>query len=102
MKDSLCRSMSWMEPDILKQSNRAEWPVMLHNLCYLHAAIRLRARFGQGGWNCPADFANISFRELQVFTKFQHIFDLFFFIIFLVSASNINIKEVQYSAYLHK
>ncbi|XP_025098007.1 LOW QUALITY PROTEIN: dynein gamma chain, flagellar outer arm-like [Pomacea canaliculata] len=70
MKDSLCRSMSWMEPDILKQSNRAEWPVMLHNLCYLHAAIRLRARFGQGGWNCPADFANISFRELQESVNF--------------------------------
>lgn len=64
MKDSLCRSMSWMEPDILKQSNRPEWPAMLHNLCYLHATIQLRARFGQGGWNCPEDFGNISFREL--------------------------------------
>ena len=68
MKDSLVRSMSWMEPDILKQANRSDtqWPAMLHNLCYLHAAIQLRARFGQGGWNLPEDFLNIGFRELQV------------------------------------
>ncbi|XP_067674368.1 uncharacterized protein [Haliotis asinina] len=64
MKDSLVRSFMWMEPDILKQSNRPEWPLVLHNLCYLHAAVQLRARFGQGGWNAPQDLANIGFGEL--------------------------------------
>lgn len=66
MKDSMIRSFSWFEPDILKQSSRPEWPVMLHNLCFLHAAIQLRARFGQGGWNCPQDFFNIGYSCLQV------------------------------------
>ncbi|XP_052708586.1 uncharacterized protein LOC128183562 isoform X10 [Crassostrea angulata] len=65
MKDSMIRSFSWFEPDILKQSSRPEWPVMLHNLCFLHAAIQLRARFGQGGWNCPQDFFNIGYSCLQ-------------------------------------
>ena len=66
MKDSLIRNLSWMEPDILKQSSRPEWPAMLHNLCYCHAAIQLRGRFGFGGWNLPQEFATIGFRELQV------------------------------------
>ena len=66
MKDSMIRSFSWFEPDILRQSSRPEWPVMLHNLCYLHAAIQLRARFGQGGWNSPGDFNNIGYNCLQV------------------------------------
>ncbi|XP_041355189.1 dynein gamma chain, flagellar outer arm-like isoform X3 [Gigantopelta aegis] len=64
MKDSLVRSFSWMEPDIFKQSSRSEWPVMLHNLCYLHAAISLRSRFGLGGWNTPTDFHQIGYSEL--------------------------------------
>ncbi|KAK3577475.1 hypothetical protein CHS0354_032326 [Potamilus streckersoni] len=59
MKDSLLRSFTWFEPDILKQSPRAEWPVVLHNLCYLHAVIQLRTRFGFGGWNNPADLQQI-------------------------------------------
>lgn len=62
----MIRSFSWFEPDILRQSSRPEWPVMLHNLCFLHAAIQLRARFGQGGWNCPQDFFNIGYSCLQV------------------------------------
>ncbi|XP_052807484.1 dynein axonemal heavy chain 5-like isoform X7 [Mya arenaria] len=65
MKDSLVRSFSSFEPDILKQSTRAEWPVILHNLCYLHGAIQLRTRFGYGGWNSPADFKHIGNFELQ-------------------------------------
>ena len=55
-----------MEADILKQSNRSEWSAVLHNLCYCHAAIQLRARFGFGGWNLPHEFLSIGFRELQV------------------------------------
>lgn len=66
MKDSLVRSFNNFEPDILKQSSRAEWPVMLHNLCYLHAAIQLRTRYGFGGWNCPTDFRHIGNFEIQV------------------------------------
>ncbi|KAL4232681.1 hypothetical protein ACF0H5_007369 [Mactra antiquata] len=65
MKDSLVRSFNNFEPDILKQSSRAEWPVMLHNLCYLHAAIQLRTRYGFGGWNCPSDFHHIGSFEIQ-------------------------------------
>ena len=66
MKDSMIRSLSWFEPDLLRQSSRQEWPVILHNLCYLHAALQLRARFGQGGWNSPTDFNSIGFSALQV------------------------------------
>uniref|UniRef100_A0A2C9K4Z2 AAA+ ATPase domain-containing protein n=1 Tax=Biomphalaria glabrata TaxID=6526 RepID=A0A2C9K4Z2_BIOGL len=70
MKDFLSRSLTWMEPDILRQSNRPDWPAMLHNLCYLHAAIHLRTRFGGGGWNLPHEFSQIGFRELQEAVRF--------------------------------
>ncbi|XP_055889444.1 dynein axonemal heavy chain 8-like isoform X3 [Biomphalaria glabrata] len=70
MKDCLSRSLTWMEPDILRQSNRPDWPAMLHNLCYLHAAVHLRTRFGGGGWNLPHEFSQIGFRELQEAVRF--------------------------------
>ena len=69
MKDSLVRSFNNFEPDVLKQSGRAEWPAMLHNLCYLHAAVQLRTRYGFGGWNCPSDFQHVGNFELQVRQK---------------------------------
>ncbi|CAG5121560.1 unnamed protein product, partial [Candidula unifasciata] len=65
MRDSLMRSFTLMDADILKRSNRSEWPVLLHNLCYLHAAIQLRTRFGTNGWNLPYDFASLGNWELQ-------------------------------------
>ncbi|ESO89151.1 hypothetical protein LOTGIDRAFT_229063 [Lottia gigantea] len=70
MRDSLVRSFASLDYDVLKQGNRAEWPIILHNLCYLHATIQLRARFGQGGWNCPQDFKQIGFIELQEGLRF--------------------------------
>lgn len=71
MKDSILRSFTWFEPDILKQSSRPEWAIMLHNLCYLHAAIQLRARYGKGGWNNPSDFFNIGHSELMEALNFM-------------------------------
>jgi dynein heavy chain len=66
MKDNLVRAFSTMDPELLRQNNRSEWPALLHNVCYLHAAIKLRARFGRGGWNCPHDFLHIGNNQLQV------------------------------------
>lgn len=66
MKDSLIRSFNSFDSDILKQSSRQEWAPILHNLCYVHAALQLRARFGQSGWNNPKDFSKIGFTELMV------------------------------------
>ncbi|OWF37572.1 Dynein heavy chain 5, axonemal [Mizuhopecten yessoensis] len=71
MKDSLIRSFSSFESDILKQSSRPEWPLMLHNLSYLHAALQLRARYGQGGWNNGQDFLNIGINEIQEALSFM-------------------------------
>ena len=55
--------LAWKETDILKHSSRPEWPAFLHNLAYLHGALRLRARFGRGGWNVPSDFMRIGNTE---------------------------------------
>ena len=69
MRDLLVRSFQWImwqEPDIVKKISRPEWPVLLHNMCYLHAAIKLRARVGRGGWNNPSELANTSISDLIV------------------------------------
>ena len=73
LKDTLLRSfnrMQLMDIDMIKHSSRPEWPAVLHNLCYLHGAIRLRARFGRGGWNVPQDLMQIGNIELHVKTMF--------------------------------
>ena len=62
----MVRAFSSMDSELLKQNSRSEWPALLHNICYLHAAIKLRGRFQRGGWNCPADFMNIGNNQLQV------------------------------------
>ena len=69
IKDTLQRSFNWIsntDPDILRYATRPEWPAVIHNLCYLHGALHLRARFGRGGWNQPNDFLQIGNMELTV------------------------------------
>ncbi|XP_077863125.1 dynein axonemal heavy chain 5-like [Saccoglossus kowalevskii] len=53
MKDNMIRALCVLDAETLKSSTRTEWPPMIHNLCLLHGAIRLRARFGHAGWNRP-------------------------------------------------
>ena len=60
------KSFGWLDADVVKQSSRPEWPAVLHNLCYLHGALRLRARFGRGGWNSPLDFLSTGNSDLHV------------------------------------
>ena len=66
MKDGMLRALSWLDADFLRQNSRGEWAPLVHNLCYLHGAVRLRARFGRGGWNVPTDFLQIGNNELVV------------------------------------
>ena len=67
MKDSMMRCFAAYEADpMMKQTMRVDWPVFLHNLCYLHGSIRLRARLGRGGFNSPQDFLNIGNPDFQV------------------------------------
>ncbi|XP_074662754.1 uncharacterized protein LOC141915202 [Tubulanus polymorphus] len=65
MKDNLVRFFSNADTELLKISNRPEWTPLLHNLCYLHGAIKLRSRFGRGGWNVPDDFKHINDTQLH-------------------------------------
>ncbi|XP_073531710.1 dynein axonemal heavy chain 5-like [Phyllobates terribilis] len=46
--------LSWkfITHEVLATSSRPEWPPLLHNLCFLHGAIRYRTLYG-GGWNYP-------------------------------------------------
>lgn len=63
-KDSLQRSLQWVDSDLLRVSARQEWPAVLHNICMLHSLVRLRTRYGLTGWNKGLDLMNVGTAEL--------------------------------------
>lgn len=66
MKESLVRAFGMIDSEVLKCSGRAEWPAMLHNLCYIHSAIKLRARFHKAGLNAPNDLLQVGASQFLV------------------------------------
>ncbi|KAJ1151043.1 hypothetical protein NDU88_003830 [Pleurodeles waltl] len=52
IKGGLIQSWRFVDPEVISLSKRPEWPAVLHNMCFLHCAIRLRTEFGKtAGWN---------------------------------------------------
>ena len=74
MKESLQRSFDWVDSDLVKSSNKPEWPILLHNLCYFHSMLRLRSRYTSGcGWNSPLTL-NFTTEEFLVIFLFLYIY----------------------------
>ena len=78
VRDTVVRALLTIDPEIVKTSSRSDWLPTVHNLCFLHASLRLRARYGRSGWNIPSDFLQFSNRELVViilhyFTQFYQV-----------------------------
>ncbi len=53
-KENILRCFNWIDPDHIRLSNKPEWPIFLHNLCFFHASLNLRSRYSRCGWNTPA------------------------------------------------
>ncbi|CAF0814844.1 unnamed protein product, partial [Brachionus calyciflorus] len=53
VKENIIRSFSWIDSEQVKISNKPEWPILLHNLCYFHSCLKLRSRYTRCGWNSP-------------------------------------------------
>jgi dynein heavy chain len=51
MKSAVTRSLSWIPDELLRLSHRQEWPVLLHNICILHSALRQRTSIKGAGFN---------------------------------------------------
>jgi hypothetical protein len=51
MKENIVKSFDWIETEHIRASNKPEWPILLHNLAYFHACLKLRSRFPRCGWN---------------------------------------------------
>ena len=51
-RENMLRSFNSIEG--IKTSNKPEWSILLHNLCYFHSCMKLRSRFIRCGWNCPS------------------------------------------------
>jgi hypothetical protein len=68
MKNTLLRAFTASDmPELVKTSSRPDWAAVLHNICFLHGALRLRASLaGRSGWNIPDKLADIGFTELTV------------------------------------
>jgi len=68
MKTTLLRAFTSADmTEFLKASSRPDCPAVLHNVCFLHGALRLRASFaGRSGWNVPGGLAELGITELFV------------------------------------
>ena len=66
------RAFSTVSEGSLKASARPDWPALLHNLCFLHCSIRLRATFGQNGFCSPSDMLKIGLGALLIATLYEH------------------------------
>jgi hypothetical protein len=51
MKENIVKSFDWIESEHIRASNKPEWAILLHNLAYFHACLKLRSRFPRCGWN---------------------------------------------------
>jgi len=52
-KENILRAFNWIDSDQVRLSNKSEWPILLHNLCFFHASLNLRSRYIRCGWNSP-------------------------------------------------
>ncbi|XP_075124385.1 uncharacterized protein LOC142197756 [Leptodactylus fuscus] len=54
LRRGIIHSWKFVNHEMLAASSRPEWPALLHNLCFLHCAIRFRTLNGtSAGWNYP-------------------------------------------------
>ncbi|XP_066429677.1 uncharacterized protein [Eleutherodactylus coqui] len=54
IRRGIIHSWKFVNHEMLAPSSRPEWLALLHNLCFLHCAIRFRTLYGASeGWNCP-------------------------------------------------
>lgn len=52
-KENILRSFNWIDAEQVRHSNKSEWPILLHNLCFFHGSLNLRSRYLRCGWNSP-------------------------------------------------
>ncbi|KAJ3368393.1 Dynein heavy chain 1, axonemal [Kappamyces sp. JEL0680] len=72
IKANLLRNYAAFNDDFLSQCTKAnEWKKLLFSLCFFHAVIQERRKFGALGWNIPYEFTDgdlqICIRQLKMF-----------------------------------
>ena len=73
MKESIQRAFNWIDVENVKTSNKPEWPILLHNLCYFHSCLKLRSRYYKCGWNSPLTL-NFTSEEFLVWLSLEFYF----------------------------
>ena len=53
-KENIQRAFSYVDSETVKTSNKSEWGILLHNLCFFHGSLNLRSRYTRCGWNSPS------------------------------------------------
>ncbi|CAF1032650.1 unnamed protein product [Adineta ricciae] len=68
MKEAITRAFSIIDNDLLRHSLKSEWLPLLHNICYIHSTLNLRARYGHAGWDIPS---LTTFTNVELTSAFQ-------------------------------
>ncbi|XJO76015.1 hypothetical protein BDV3_006595 [Batrachochytrium dendrobatidis] len=74
IKANLMRNYSTFNDEMLNQCQKpVEWKKLLFSLCFFHAVIQERRKFGALGWNIPYEFTDgdlrICIRQLKMFLE---------------------------------
>jgi dynein heavy chain, axonemal len=74
IKANLMRTYSTFNEEFLSQCTKpSEWKKLLFSLCFFHAIIQERRKFGPLGWNIPYEFTDgdlrICIRQLKMFLE---------------------------------
>ena len=100
-RENMLKSFNSIDVNVAKVSNKIEWPILLHNLCFFHSCLKLRSRYIRCGWNSPEclQFSSEEFLEsLRVCVKEFSETTAGLKSEFAKSSSEMNSKSVSFAA----